>query len=71
LVPLRLEDVGLWNPAQHYWGDEGEPLEDWAKPIVSRGSRPAFVMEQVIPGWDADDDPFSDPISESNDLRFG
>jgi hypothetical protein len=26
-------------------------------------------MEQVLPGWDADDDPFSDPISESNDLR--
>ena len=69
LVPLRLEDVGPWNPAEHYWGEEGEPVEDWAKPIASRGIRPAFVMEQVIPGWDADNDPFSDPISESNDLR--
>lgn len=69
LVPLRLEDVGPWNPAEHYWGEEGEPLEDWAKPIALRGSRPAFVMEQVIPGCDTDDDPFSDPISESNDLR--
>ena len=68
LVPLRLEDVGPWNPAEHYWGEEGEPVEDWAKPIASRGIRPAFVMEQVIPGWDGNNDPFSDPISESNDL---
>ena len=31
-----------------YWGEEGEPLDEWAKPIVARGKRPAFEMEQVI-----------------------
>lgn len=68
LEPLRLEDVGLWNPEEHYWGEEGEPLEEWTKPILARGSRPAFELQQVLPGWDSDD-PFSDPISQSNDLR--
>ena len=68
LVPLKLEDVGLWDPVEHYWGEEGEPIEDWAKPIIARGPRREFEMEQVLPGWDADD-PFSDPIGESNDRK--
>jgi hypothetical protein len=68
LKPLCLEDVGLWSPEEHYWGEDGEPLEEWAKPIVARGPRPAVEMEQVLPGWDAED-PFSDPISKFNDLR--
>jgi hypothetical protein len=68
LVPLRLEERGLWNPAEHYWGEEGEPIEDWAKPIIARGPRPEFEMEQVLPGADSDD-PFSDPIGESNDRK--
>jgi len=55
LAPLRLEDVGMWNTAEHYWGEEGEPLEEWAKPTAARGLRPALVMEQVLPGWDAED----------------
>ena len=68
LVPLRLEERGLWNPAEHYWGEEGEPIEDWSKPIIARGPRPEFEMEQVLPGADFDD-PFSDPIGESNDRK--
>ena len=36
LVPPRLEERGLWNPAERYWGEEGEPIEDWAKPIIVR-----------------------------------
>jgi hypothetical protein len=68
LVPLRLEDRGMWNPHEHYWGEEGEPIEEWAKPIIARGPRPEFVMEQILPGSDpADID--SDPIIESNDLK--
>jgi tetratricopeptide (TPR) repeat protein len=47
---------------------EGVPLADWAKPIIAWGPRPEFEMEQVLPGWDSED-PFSDPIGESNDLR--
>jgi hypothetical protein len=50
LVPLRIEERGMWEPARHYWGEEDEPLEDWAKPIVARGPRPSFEMEQVFPG---------------------
>ena len=49
LVPLRLEERGLWNPAEHYWGEEGEPIEDWAKPVIASGPRPEFEMEQVLP----------------------
>ena len=68
LVPLRLEERGLWNPAEHFWGDTGQPIEDWAKPIIARGPRPQFEMEQVLPGIEIGD-PFSDPIGNSNDLR--
>jgi hypothetical protein len=68
LVPLQLEDMGMWDPKEHYWGEEDEPIEEWAKPIIARGPRPEFEMEQVLPGADPTD-PFSDPITESNDLK--
>jgi hypothetical protein len=68
LVPLRLEERGAWDPREEYWSEEGEPPEDWAKPIIARGPRPAFEMEQVLPGQDPDD-PFADPITESNDFE--
>ena len=68
LVPLRLEDTGTWDPREHYWGEESEPIDAWAKPIIARGRRPEFEMEQVLPGDDPDD-PFADPITESNDLK--
>ena len=70
LAPLKLEARGTWNPSEHYWGEEGEPIEDWAKRIIAWGSRPEFEMEQVLPGADSDD-PFSDPIVESNDRKNG
>ncbi|MEK7329297.1 MAG: cytoplasmic protein, partial [Candidatus Eisenbacteria bacterium] len=68
LVPLRLEDQGVWDPQDEYWGEEGEPIEAWARPIIARGPRPAFEMEQVLPGADPDD-PDTDPITDSNDLK--
>ena len=68
LVPLRLQDEGSWDPSEQYWGEEDEPLEDWAKPIVARGPRPSFEMEQVLPGSDPNDWD-SDPIVEAVDLR--
>jgi hypothetical protein len=68
LVPLKLEDQGLWTPDEHYWGEEDEPIEEWAKPIIARGPRPTFEMEQIVPGRDPDDFD-SDPICESNDLK--
>jgi hypothetical protein len=48
LVPLRLEDEGIWSPDAQYWGEEGQPIDEWAKPIVARGPRPMFEMEQVV-----------------------
>jgi hypothetical protein len=68
LVPLRLEDRDIWDPAEEYWGEEGEPIEDWAKPIIAHGPRQEFEMEQVLPGADPDD-PDSDPVTESNELK--
>jgi hypothetical protein len=68
LVPLRLEKLGTWDPQEEYWGEEGEPIAEWAKPIIARGPRPEFEMEQVLPGDDPDsmDD---DPITKSNELK--
>ncbi len=68
LTPLGLTRHGNWDPAEEYWGEQGEPIAEWAKPLIARGRRPQFEMEQVIPGADPDD-PFSDPIIESNDLK--
>jgi uncharacterized protein with HEPN domain len=68
LVPLRLNEMGIWDPKEHYWGEKGEPIEDWAKPITAWGPRPGFEMEQVRPGADPDD-PFSDPFTEATDLK--
>ncbi len=68
LVPLRLEKLGIWDPKEHYWGEENEPIDEWAKPIIAHGPRPEFEMEKVLPGADPTD-PFSDPITKSNDLK--
>lgn len=68
LVPLRLEDEWLWEPSEHYWGEADEPIEEWAKPIIARGPRPSFEMEQVFPGGEPDDWD-SDPILEASELN--
>jgi len=68
LVPLRLEERGLWKPSEQSWGTDGDPLADWAAPIAARGPRPVFEMEQVLPG-SGPDAPGYDPISEAVDLR--
>jgi len=70
LVPLKLAARGDWDPTQEYWGEEGEPIAQWAKPIISRGRRPQFEMEQVLPGMDPDDpDPDADPIGQAVDRK--
>jgi hypothetical protein len=68
LVPLRLADRGIWDPEEEYWGEEGEPIEEWARPIIARGPRPEYEMEQILPGEDKDD-PSDDPITKSIDLK--
>jgi hypothetical protein len=67
LVPLKLEDQGMWTPDEHYRGEEGEPIEEWAKSIIAHGPRQPFEMEQILPGWDPSDFD-SDPIGEANEL---
>ncbi len=66
LTPLKLMDRGAWDPAEEYWGEEGEPLDEWARPIVAFGPRPSFEMEQVVPGADPEDWE-ADPILDASE----
>jgi hypothetical protein len=68
LVPLALHEQGEWDPETAYWGEEGEPIEEWAKPIIARGKRPLFEMQQMLPGADPEDFD-SDPIIEASELN--
>jgi len=68
LNPLGLYARGLWDPADEYWGEPDESIPEWASPIIARGPRPMFEMEQVIPGA-GPSDPFDDPITRSNELK--
>lgn len=67
LVPLRLMPHDMWDPREEYWGEEGDPIEPWAQ-IVARGPRPAFEMDQVLPGADPENWD-SDPITEAVELN--
>jgi len=69
LVPLLLNDCGIWDPKEHYWGEPDEPEEPWALEVFGRGPRQRFEMEQVIPGA-SDDNWDTDPIIESNELKY-
>lgn len=68
LVPLALHPQGDWDPENEYWGEQDEPIEDWAEAIIARGKRPMFELEQVIPGADPENYD-SDPILEAAELR--
>jgi tetratricopeptide (TPR) repeat protein len=68
LLPLKLRKQGEWDPAEEYWGEAGEAIEAWAKPIIKRGPRPMYEMEQILPGADPEDFD-SDPILEANELK--
>jgi hypothetical protein len=64
LTPLKLKEIGRWDPKDHYWGEPDEPIEEWARPIIDQGPRLEYEMEQVLPGEDPDD-PDTDPILEA------
>jgi hypothetical protein len=68
LTPLRLKEWGVWDPKDHYWGEPDDPIEEWAKPILSGGPRAEYEMQQVLPGQDPDD-PDTDPILEAVELK--
>jgi hypothetical protein len=68
LTPLKLSKRRMWDPKDHYWGEPDEPIEEWAKPIISHGPRPEYEMEQVLLGENPDD-PDTDPILEAAERR--
>lgn len=57
---MRLGEHGLWDPDEEYWGEPDEPIPEYARPIIDRGPRTLYEMEQVLPGVDPDD--LDDPI---------
>lgn len=67
-TPLGLRAVGLWDPADQYWGEPGEDLHPLVLDIVAAGPRPEFEMEQVIPGV-GDDDWDLDPVADAAELH--
>ena len=68
LVPLKLNELGMWDPTEHCWGEDDEPEEDWEKAIKAAGPRPEYEMEKIVPGEDPDDFD-SDPILEAVELK--
>ena len=68
LTPLQLRKTVMWDPDRHFWGDPGVPIGRWARPIIKRGPRQAYEMEQVLPGFHYDH-PDNDPIGISVDLK--
>jgi len=68
LTPLKLEEKGIWDPKDHYWGEPDEEIEEWAKPILRQGPRPEYEMQQVLPGQNPDA-PDTDPILEAVELK--
>ncbi len=68
LVPLGLEDMGIWDPREHYWGREDEQMEEWALPIIAAGPKPLFEMEQVR-FREYESDPFNVPSCRAVDAK--
>jgi len=66
--PLALQPMGSWEPAEQYWGEEGEEVHPLYRAIIAAGPRPEFEMEQVIPGVD-EDDWDSDPVTNAAELN--
>lgn len=67
LSPLKLNPFGMWDPAEHYWGEEDEVEQDWEREIKTAGPRPQYEMEKILPGEDPLDFD-SDPILEAVEL---
>ncbi len=69
LTPLNLKEQGQWDPANEYWGDDEEPLDDWEKEIIARGPRPEYKLDNIVPGRPEDFDIDTDPIIQAIDLK--
>lgn len=70
LTPLKLKDCGIYDPKDQCWGENGEPMEEWAQDVIKRGLRPQYEMEQLIPDVKPEDlDIDTDPILKAVELR--
>jgi hypothetical protein len=49
LTPLWLGKAGTWDPAEEYWGEEGEPIRGVGETNHRPRPRAQFEMEQVLP----------------------
>jgi hypothetical protein len=67
LSPLNLVEQGIWDPAGESRPEE-EPIPEWLHTIMKGGRRPAYEMEQIIPG-EGPDDPFDNPIVRAGHLE--
>lgn len=67
-TPLALNQTGLWDPADQYWGEEGNDIDPEYLEIIDAGPRLEFEMEQVLPDVGADDWDL-DPITDAADLH--
>jgi len=63
--PLRLRPFAPWDPADAWPADPDEPVPSCLEPILAAGPRPAFELEQVLPGEDPET--MHDPIGEAVD----
>ncbi len=67
-VPLSLNPMGMWDPADQYWGEEADDIDPMYQRIIAAGPRPEFEMEQVIPGVGAEDWDV-DPVADAAELH--
>jgi tetratricopeptide (TPR) repeat protein len=47
--PLRLHLVGIWEPAEHDWGEPGAPIAPELRPLIIAGPRPQCQLERASP----------------------
>jgi hypothetical protein len=71
LTPLGLNERGIYDPKDEYWGEEGTPIEAWAQAVIDRGPRPQYEIEQVTSlvrpeDYDVDDDPITNAVELRN-----
>lgn len=65
LKPLRLFPRDIWNPREEMEWEELTDDPEYSA-VMAAGARPAYEMEQVIPGQDPNN-PFDDPITAALD----
>ncbi len=69
LEPLALEEKGSLDPEEELEASGGKAaVEEWLHPLVFRGKRPVFELEEIEPGKDPED-PTWDPILDALEIK--